>query len=131
MIYGVRDCKKVYHYSSWSLASVLTCTEHTYAMNIIPRFRKNLKNGLFNMTKKYTTPSATPPNPPTTNPSVTAPFNSSKFILKCIIRSIHIINCYILWSLPRFIEYNICYLPSVQNKHRILLPKCPKIKSIK
>lgn len=131
MINGVRDCKKVHHYSSWLLASVLTCSQHTYAMNIIPRFGKNFKNGLFNMTKKYTTPSATPPNTPTTNPSVTASFNSSKFILKYIIKSIHIINYYILWLLPRFIEYNICCLPSVQNKHRILLPKCPKIKSIK
>ncbi|CAH1724418.1 UPF0389 protein CG9231 [Aphis gossypii] len=46
-------------------------------MNIIPRFGKNVKFGLFNLTKKYTTPSTTPSNPPPTNPSVTPSFNSN------------------------------------------------------
>lgn len=71
-------------------------------MNIIPRFGKNFKNGLFNMTKKYTTPSVTPPNPPPTNPSVTPSFNSSKFTLKCIIRSNNFIYYNVLLPVDHF-----------------------------
>jgi len=100
-------------------------------MNIIPRFGKHLKNGLFNMTKKYTTPSATPPNPPATNPSVTASFNSSKFILKCIVRLIYsyykLLCSIVVGSFSNLLLNIIFYGGNVQNKHRVLLPKCPKI----
>lgn len=50
-------------------------------MNYIPLFGKNVKFAIANCTKKaYTTPSATPSNPPPTNPSVTPSFDSSKLM---------------------------------------------------